>query len=90
VKHVAEDLHKSGLTDQAVYELAKKQGRLVVTYNHKDFRSFADKSLQSGIIGVSPNLTRMQIDTKLTALLRNTSQKNLYGAFHLVTGETRT
>jgi Domain of unknown function (DUF5615) len=62
VKHVAEDLHKSGLTDQAVYELAKQQGRLIVTYNHKHFRPFADKSVQSGIIGVSANLSPSQID----------------------------
>ena len=44
VKHVVDDLHKNGLKDHKVYELAVEQGRLVVTYNYKDFLPFADKS----------------------------------------------
>jgi len=67
--------------------LAREQGRLVVTYNHKDFRSFADKSVQSEIIGISANLSPSQIDTKLVALLRNPSQKNLYGGFNFISGK---
>jgi len=89
VKHVAEDLHKSGLKDREVYELAKEQGRLVVTYNDKDFLPFADKSEDSGVIGVSPNLSTAQIDTKLVALLRKSNRKSLYAAFHYISGETR-
>ena len=90
MKHVAEDLHKSGLTDRGVYELAREQGRLVVTYNHKDFRPFADKSVQSGIIGVSANLSPTKIDTKLVSLLRKTPVKGLYDGLTVLTGETRT
>src|SRR3954447_10447593 len=89
VKHVAEDLHKGGISDSAVYALAVKQGRLVVTYNEKDFRSFAKTSVNSGVIGVSTNLTAAQIDTKLVALLKKSSQKGLYGAYHYISGESR-
>ena len=78
-----------GLTDPEVYEVAKKLGRLVVTHNDQDFRPYADKSLHSGVIGVSQNLKPPQMDTKLVALLRKTSYKNLYGAFHYISGETR-
>ena len=90
VKHVSEDFHKAGIPDSEVYELAVKRGRLVVTQNDKDFRPFAAKSLESGIIGVSTNLTPPQIDTKLVALLRKSSQKQLYGAFNYISGESRT
>jgi predicted nuclease of predicted toxin-antitoxin system len=88
VKHISEDLHKDGIKDPEVYELAKQQKRLVVTYNNKDFRPFADMSQESGIIGISQNLTFSQIDTKLAALLKKNSSKNLYGAFHYISGET--
>ncbi len=89
VKHVSEDLQKDGIKDPEVYELAKQQKRLVVTYNDKDFRSFADTSLESGIIGISQNLTFTQIDTKLVAFLKKTSIKSLYGSFHYISGETK-
>jgi len=89
VKHIAEDLHKGGLPDSEVYALAVQQGRLVVTYNEKDFRSYAETSEKSGVIGVSTNLTAAQIDTKLVALLRKSSQKSLYGTYHYISGESR-
>ncbi|MBA3723698.1 MAG: DUF5615 family PIN-like protein [Candidatus Levybacteria bacterium] len=88
IKHVAEDLHKGGIEDRKVYEIAVKQERIVVTYNEKDFRSFAHVSEKSGVIGISTNLTPTQIDTKLAALLKKTSSKSLYGAFHYISGET--
>jgi predicted nuclease of predicted toxin-antitoxin system len=88
VKHIADDLRKGGLRDREVYEVARSQKRLVITYNDKDFRPFADKSTESGIIGVSPNLTLAQIDTKLVAFLKKANQKSLYGAFHYISGES--
>src|SRR3954452_17115055 len=90
VKHITKDLQKSGLADQKVYELAKEQGRLVVTYNDKDFLPFAETSEHSGVIGVSANLNPHQIDTKLVALLRKSSRKQLYRAFNYISGETLT
>jgi hypothetical protein len=38
VKHLRDDLNSGGLKDHEVYALAKKQNRLLVTYNVKDFK----------------------------------------------------
>jgi predicted nuclease of predicted toxin-antitoxin system len=38
VKHIRDDLHLAGLPDPQVYELAVKQGRIILTTNVKDFR----------------------------------------------------
>src|SRR5262249_10521546 len=38
VKHIRDDLHLDGLPDTAIYELAVKQGRIILTTNVKDFR----------------------------------------------------
>jgi predicted nuclease of predicted toxin-antitoxin system len=79
VKHIRDDLHKDGLDDPQVYDLAVTLKRLVVTYNIKDFRKLAAQSLNSGVIGISAHLTFQQIDTKLTALLVKSSEKALAG-----------
>lgn len=81
IKHITGDFHKEGLPDIYVYEFARKQKRLIVTYNEKDFRDLAIKSKDSGVIGVSGNLTVKQIDIKLTALLNKNTPKDLYGKF---------
>ena len=57
VKHVAADFKQSGLPDAKVYDLARKEKRLLVTYNIKDFHMLASTSTDTGIIGVSPNLS---------------------------------
>lgn len=38
VKHIRDDLNGGGLSDQEVYNLAKKLKRLLITYNVKDFK----------------------------------------------------
>ncbi len=87
VKHISLDLNKAGISDEQVYEIAKKQGRLLVTYNVKDFSRLASKSADTGIIGVSANLSREQIDKKLTALLIKSSRYSLVGKLTIITGE---
>ena len=89
VKHIREDFGYVGLNDPPVHKVAIEQGRLVITFNDKDFRPLAEKSTKSGVVGISPNLTYSQLDTKLCAYLRKTSPKSLYGAFHYISGETR-
>ena len=81
VKHIRDDLNKSGLADPQVYTLAAKLQRILVTYNIKDFRQLASQSQDTGIIGISPNLQLHQIDTKLTALLLRCNQKALFGKY---------
>lgn len=88
VKHIRDDFNQTSLKDPAVYDLAVKLNRLVVTFNGDDFENKADKSNDSGIINVSANMRYEQIDTKLTALLVKSTPNALYGKFTEITGET--
>jgi predicted nuclease of predicted toxin-antitoxin system len=88
LKHVRDDFNQIGVQDPAVYDLAAKQNRLIITFNGTDFKKLVGKSEQSGVINVSANLRYEQIDTKLTALLTKSSEKLLFGKFTDLTGET--
>lgn len=87
LKHITGDLHKEGISDPEVYEIARKDKRLVVTYNEKDFRKLAIKCKESGVIGISGNMSVNQIDTKLSSLLRKSNQKDLFGKFTSLSNE---
>lgn len=89
LKHIAADYKQSGLLDFKVYRLAKKEGKLLITYNIKDFRELATRSNATGIIGVSPNLALGQIDKKLTSLLTKATKKELLGKFTYISGESK-
>lgn len=80
ILHIAHDLKKSGLSDKEVYKLAVKQKLVIVTFNYRDFPT-KDINRNSGIIGISPNTSIEQIDTKLTALLTKSKKGQLYGKF---------
>jgi hypothetical protein len=88
VKHINADLGYEGLRDDQVYKLGAELKRLIVTFNDKDFRSLAEKSKDTGIVGVSTNLTPDNIDKKLTALLLRATKKKLLGKFIYVSGES--
>jgi predicted nuclease of predicted toxin-antitoxin system len=88
VKHLRDDFSKLGLKDPAVYDLAVRRNRLIITFNGTDFKKLVGKSTQTSVINVSANLRYEQIDTKLTALLTKSSEKSLYGQFTDLTGET--
>ena len=88
VKHIKGDYKQIGLSDEAVYERARKEKRLIVTFNDKDFREIAVLSKNTDIIGVSTNLTPDQIDKKLTAFLRKAKPQDLFGKFKYIIGET--
>src|SRR6266545_341452 len=75
VKHIAQDYKHAGLSDDAVYDVAQEEGRLLITYNTKDFIHLAPQSTKTGIIGVSARLSPKQIDAKLNALLRRTTRR---------------
>lgn len=88
VKHIAIDLHLVGLSDSEVYKLARKENRLLITFNTKDFVKLVKKDKDTGVIGVSANLPLEQIDKKLTALLTKASSKTLRGKLTTLTGES--
>jgi len=88
IKHIAQDLKHGGFSDLEVYEFAGKSGRLIVTYNWKDFEKFVDTSSKTGVIGVSTNLPIENVDKKLTALLMKSKKSDLFGKFNYLSGET--
>ena len=87
IKHVEADLNQEGLSDPEVYALARKEDRLVVTRNIKHFKTLAQISKETGVIGVSENLTFEQVDKKLTALLNKSTKKSLFGKLTTISGE---
>lgn len=88
VKHITEDYNQAGLQDPQVYKFALKKGRILVTFNTKDFRELALTSKKIGVVGVSSNLPIDIIDKKLTSLFRRATQKSLLGKLTVITGET--
>ncbi len=81
IKHIKHDLHKEGITDKEVYEIARKQKRIIVTYNIKDFKQVASRSKDTGIIGITQGWTPDQLDTKLNSLLSKSSEKTFYSKY---------
>ena len=88
LKHLRDDFHITGISDPQVYEFAKKENRLILTFNGDDFRELATRSRKTGIIFLSDSLQDERIDTKLTALLSKSTSNALYGKFTTLTGET--
>lgn len=89
IAHITKDQKKSGLTDPEVFEEARKQKRILITFNYKDFKEMAGKSKETGVIGISSNLSLEQIDKKLNALLAKSKPGKLYGKFIYISGETK-
>ena len=87
VKHLTKDLNLASLSDPKVYKFAQKEGRIIVTYNIKDFIPLVENDTESGVIGVSPNLPPDQVDKKLTALLAKSTKKSLLGKLTIISGE---
>ena len=81
IKHIKHDLNKGGISDRNVYEIARKQKRIIVTYNIDDFRKLAKKSRETGVVGVTQKLTPEQLDIKLNSLLSKSSEKSFYGKY---------
>lgn len=86
IKHIALDFKYAGYADDFVYEFAKSQKRLIATLNIKDFKRILDSN-DTGIIGISPNLTPDEIDKKLCSLLNKSRRGDLYGKVIKITSE---
>ena len=87
VKHLTEDLKKSGITDNEVFLIAKHNRRILLTYNFQDFKNFKLTD-QVGIVGISRNLKLIDVDKKVMSFLRNKVESELYGYKHYVSGES--
>ncbi len=89
VKHSRGDLHLAGLPDPQVYELAVKQGRIMLTTNIKHFRPLLRDDCP-GIIGIPGAWLPGRIDTKLTALLMKHGPAYFRGHYRSLAAEDRT
>lgn len=78
IKHIKHDLNKGGVKDKEVYEIARKQKRIIITYNIDDFKQFAKRSNDTGVIGVTQGLTPEQLDAKLNSLLSKKPENFFY------------
>ena len=87
IRHIKHDFNYGGLSDDAVYEFAKSQNRLIATLNIKDFRKLL-KSKDTGVIGISSTLTPDDIDKKLCSLLNKSRKGELYGKVVTITKES--
>jgi len=86
VKHIRDDLHLDGLPDPQVYELAVKQGRIILTTNIKDFRPLLREDCP-GIISIPDAWVTERVDTKLTALLMKHGSAYFRGRYRSLAAE---
>jgi predicted nuclease of predicted toxin-antitoxin system len=89
VKHIRDDLHLGGLPDPAIYELALKQGRIILTKNVKDFRPLLRED-SPGIISIPETWATSRVDSKLTALLMRHGPNYFRGRYHPLAAEELT
>jgi len=69
VKHISHDYHKDGIPDEEVYDIAVKQGRMIITINRDDFEKLVGFKADCGVIAVPDGPAAARTDSKLTALL---------------------
>lgn len=81
IKHIKHDLNKGGIQDREVYEIARQQKRIIITYNIDDFKRLAKKSKNTGVIGITQGLTPEELDKNLNSLLSKSSEKSFYGEY---------
>lgn len=81
VKHIKDDLRHGGMDDQAIYELARSQGRIILTSNVKDFRPLL-RDDSPGVIGIPEAWSTSRLDSQLTSLLMRHSPNSFRGRYH--------
>ncbi|MBU0570124.1 DUF5615 family PIN-like protein [Patescibacteria group bacterium] len=84
VRHIVHDLRKSGASDEQVIKVAKKQNRIVITKNIKDFRELG-RAYCVDIIGVTETTSPEKLDNQIMAKLRRKKQKRMSGQFAKIT-----
>ena len=69
LKHIVHDLNKSGIKDKPLYDLATKDGRILIVFNVKDFRRIIQRDGAS-VIDLSANLSNKEADLKILKVLK--------------------
>ncbi|MCR4277967.1 MAG: DUF5615 family PIN-like protein [Candidatus Berkelbacteria bacterium] len=84
VKHINHDYHLSGAKDRQVYELALRDGRLLVTLNTKDFTPLLSENRPS-IISLTPNISNTKADQKILSLAKRLRESEFLGQHFTIT-----
>jgi predicted nuclease of predicted toxin-antitoxin system len=88
VKHISHDLGLNGATDEAVYDTANIQARIMITFNIKHFKPMITPDNMT-VIGISAGLSNHKIDSKLTSLIKSLKPAEWKGAYKTITGDTK-
>jgi len=88
LKHIVHDLGKSGLSDKRILVIAKRQNRIVVTKNVRDFQGLCtEKGVD--MVGVTEALLPEELDKKIMAYLRRRTAGRMTGTYHRITHSPR-
>ena len=80
VKHIVHDYQKGGITDVRLLELARKDNRIVITKNIKDFQ-FQCQPYRVDVIGVTETIPPEELDKSIMAKLRSWGKPKMSGRF---------
>lgn len=83
MSHIVHDLNMPGIKDDRIFAIAEEKGLIIITRNTKDFATKI--RYKSGLIGISPNLSDNDIDTKVTSILTKHKDCYLIGRFISIT-----
>lgn len=86
LRHINHDLRRGGARDSQIYEIAVKDGSMVVVFNTKDFKVLIRRNNPS-VISLSSGLTNKQIDLRLCKVLKNLKPSQKIGMLISVTNE---
>src|SRR5258706_6925751 len=84
VLHIRDDLKKTGLKDPEVYELAKENKRILVTFNGDDFRKLVKETDDVGVISIPATMPLEKIDRHLSSLFITSTENTFRGKFILL------
>jgi regulator of PEP synthase PpsR (kinase-PPPase family) len=85
LKHIVHDLKKEGIKDFQVIDIAKKQNRVIITKNTKDFKRLCAKN-RIDLITVTEVSSIEEVDNQIMAYLR---KKRGRGVFKQIVSKKR-
>ena len=84
LKHITHELHKSGIKDEEVISIAKRQQRIIITKNIKHFYERC-RIRKVDVLGISEIVTPEELDKKIMANLKKRRIKKMTGKLVSIT-----
>lgn len=78
VRHITHDYSFMGNSDDFVYKIAKKEQRMIMVLNTKDFKPLLKTNTPS-VISLSTNISNEEADLKIMKALKNLSESQTKG-----------